>query len=235
MASALVNCNFPDRAIKELSKYATVIPLPAAHYLTAPMAHHPDMLVFVGSGLFVCHRKYYIENSVLIDSIVARSALKLVISDEEIADTYPHDAIFNACTVGKFLICNTKNVSEHILDMASKNGLEPLHVNQGYTKCSTLIVGSNELITSDRGIHAAAQGVGIKSLLIDSGNVTLKPYNYGFIGGASGTLDNKVFFCGNLDGHPDKERIVSFISDCGKECVFLPFEELEDTGSILFF
>ena len=89
-------------------------------------------------------------------------------------------------------------------------------------------------ITADRGIHRAAREAGINSLLIGAGNVSLDPYEYGFIGGATGTFKNKVFFCGDLEEHPDKQKIVEFISACGKECVFLPFERLTDTGSILF-
>ena len=102
------------------------------------------------------------------------------------------------------------------------------------SKCSTLIVGENDIITADRGIHRVAQSAGINSLLIGVGNVSLEPYEYGFIGGASGTLGNTVYFCGDLKEHPDKQKIVEFISACGKECVFLPFERLSDMGSILF-
>ena len=234
MAIALVNCNFPAEAVNEISKHAKVFSMPRAKYLPRPVSEHPDMIAFVGFGHIVCHKDYYENNNSLMDSIASEGNLKLIVSDEKISEKYPHDAIFNACQVGKFLFCNEKNISRHILDTASKNGAEIIHVNQGYTKCSMLIVGDNDIITSDRGIHTAAQKLEINSLLIGAGSVSLEPYEYGFIGGATGKLGNKIFFCGELEEHPDRVKIQEFISSCDKECIFLPFDKLTDMGSILF-
>ncbi len=235
MAIALVNSNFPEAAAKAIELDGiNVIPLPLWDCLEMPMSTHPDMMIFMGFGHIVCHKDYYNKYTALIDSIVAKASLLLVVSDEEIDRTYPRDAKFNACVVGNSVICNTKHISRHILDIAKENNANIIHVNQGYTKCSTLVVGDNEIITSDRGIYMSAQNAGVNSLLISAGNVMLKPYEYGFIGGASGMYDNKIYFCGNLENHPDKEKICEFITLCGKECVFLPFPELTDIGSILF-
>ncbi len=235
MSLAIINSTFPEKAIKMLSLDGhEIIALPPSKALPHPMSTHPDMLLFCGFGAIVCHKDYYEENRTLIDIIVNKSENRLILSDEKIEEEYPRDAIFNAAVVGNNLLCNTRFISRYILELANINGINIIHVNQGYTKCSTLIVGENNIITADRGIHSAAQKAGINSLLIGAGNVSLDPYEYGFIGGATGMLENKVFFCGDLEEHPDKEKIVEFISACGKEGVFLPFERLTDTGSILF-
>lgn len=235
MAKAIVNGKFSKDAKDKLSRMGfEVTPLPESRSLAYPMSTHPDMLIFIDFDSLVCHKNYYEGNRDIIYSIVNGSGLSLALSEEKIDKNYPHDAIFNAAVVGNSLICNTKYVSRHILDIAKTQNANIIHTNQGYTKCSTLIVGENDIVTSDRGIHAAAQASGINSLLIGSGNVSLEPYEYGFIGGASGMYENKVYFCGNLDSHPDKEKICEFIAACGKECVFLPFDELTDMGSIIF-
>ncbi len=235
MSTALINCNFPDDAKAMLAADGiNAISLPAWDELDAPMSAHPDMLLFLGFGHLICHRNYYDKNKSLIDSIARESNLGLILSDEEIGKKYPRDAIFNACIVGDRLICNTNFVSKHIIELANKNNAQIIHVNQGYTKCSTLVVSNNDIVTADRGIHKAAQRNGINSLLIGAGNVSLEPYDYGFIGGATGLAEGKIYFCGGLDTHPDREKLLEFISLCGKKRVFLSFPELCDTGSILF-
>lgn len=235
MVNAIINSNFPKSAIEALNREGFItIPLPSNEKIEFPVSTHPDMIIFVGFGSLVCHRDYYLNNQELIDSLVNIHSLCLLISDEEICSKYPDDAIFNACIVGNTLICNTKHISKLLLEVATTNGANIIHTNQGYTKCSTLIVGENDIITSDCGIHTAAQKAGINSLLIGAGNVSLEPYEYGFIGGATGLYGSKVYFCGNLDKHPDKEKICEFIESRGKECVFLPFDKLSDMGSIIF-
>ena len=234
MVRAIINCKFPTEAVKLLNDCGfDTVSIPEAEYLNTPMSTHPDMLIFIGFGSIVCHEYYYKCNKSLIDSIAHNSSLELIVSCDEISSSYPLDARFNACVVGNSLLCNTKNVSWHILEAATKHGATIIHVNQGYTKCSTLIVDDENIITSDVGIHSAAQNSNINSLLISTGNVALDPYEYGFIGGASGTSSDTIYFCGNLDLHPDREKIIAFISERGKKCVFLPFEKLTDTGSIL--
>ncbi len=235
MTIAITNSGFPKSATDALEKEGfKTIPLPASKSLDQPMASHPDMLIFVGFDSLVCHRKYYEENKTVIDLIASEGALSLVLSDEEISPKYPLDALFNACIVGNMLLCNTKHISKHIIEIARSRGANIVHVNQGYTKCSTLVVNDNNIITSDRGIHLTAQRADINSLLIEIGGVSLNPFEYGFIGGASGSCGSKIYFCGNLYGHPDKYKICEFITLCGKECVFLPFDELTDTGSMFF-
>lgn len=233
MAKAIVNLAFPENAMADLSRRGfDVIPIPSSKDLVVPMSQHPDMLIFCGFDAVVCQKNYYNENRNTIDLIA--NGKKLIVSDENIGKEYPLDAIFNAAVVGNNLLCNKKYISKHILELTKENGINIIHVNQGYTKCSTLIVNNNDIITSDRGIHAAAQKAGINSLLIGAGNIELLPYEYGFIGGATGMYGNNVYFCGSLNEHPDKEKICEFIRSCGKEFVFLPFEKLSDMGSILF-
>ena len=235
MSLAIINSAFPEKAIEKLNAdgHKTVL-LPPSSALPLPMSTHPDMLLFIGFGAVIVHKGYYEANGAVIDAVAAHGGLRLIVSDEEIGMKYPRDAKFNATVVGNNLLCNIRSVSRHILELAEENGVNIIHVNQGYTKCSTAVIGENDIITADRGIHRAAQKTGINSLLIGAGNVELLPYEYGFIGGATGTHGKKVYFCGSLDAHPDKDSIVKFVAACGKECVFLPFEILNDMGSILF-
>lgn len=210
------------------------IQLPQADFLPYPMSTHPDMLVFSGFGKLFTHRKYYEKNKELIDYIISRSSLSLVISHEDIAEKYPHDVLFNCALVGNKLICNPKYVSKHILCEAQKSNITVIFVKQGYVKCSVCIVDESSVITSDVGIYNAVTAHGIDCLLICSGSISLPPYEYGFIGGASGSDDKNVYFCGDISKHPDGDRIRKFITSKNKSAVCLDENTLFDFGSILF-
>lgn len=222
-------------SIAALEKYGFApILLPSASYLSAPVASHTDMLIFMGFGRIFCHKRYYESNFALIDRIAALSGLELTLSDEPTDEKYPLDLLFNACLIGKRLICNKKTVSKLILDAARAQNYEIINVPQGYTKCSICPVSENAIITADRAIFASCAQVGIDVLLIREGYISLPPYSFGFIGGTSGVCGDNVYFSGSLDSHPDGERIKKFCEKHNKTAISLTDCELKDVGSLFF-
>lgn len=208
--------------------------LDPAEYLSEPVSGHTDMLFFIGFGNIFCHRKYYDFNKSVIDRIADASGCKIAISDEPTGEKYPRDVLFNACLIGNRLICNEKTISKHILDAAKISGCEIVTVPQGYTKCSVCVVSDNAIITADESINFACSSYGIDVLKITEGHISLPPYDYGFIGGASGAFGDKVYFCGSLDLHPDGKKIKEFCQKHKKTAVSLSNGELQDVGSLFF-
>ena len=66
------------------------------------------------------------------------------------------------------------------------------------------------------------------------GHISLPPYEYGFIGGASGECREEIYFCGDVKTHPSSREILEFIDKHGKKAISLSDGELLDIGSILF-
>lgn len=211
-----------------------LIAMPPASYLQSGVASHTDMLIFIGFGRIFYHEKYYKSNKELIDRISALSRLDIAVSGEQTGEKYPYDVLFNACLVGNRLICNEKTVSKLILCAAKDNGVEIVNVPQGYTKCSVSAVSENAIITADKAVAEACRSRGIDVLTVSEGHISLPPYNFGFIGGASGLCGDKVYFCGSLDTHPDGERIISFCEKHNKAAVSLSTDNLQDVGSLFF-
>ena len=208
--------------------------LPPASYLQAGVASHTDMLIFIGFGRIFCHKNYYESNRDLIEHIVKVSGFELTLSDEPTGAKYPLDVLFNACLVGNKLICNEKTASRLILEAAKSQNYEIINVPQGYTKCSVCVVSENAMITADKAIATACEAVCIDVLTVSEGHISLPPYDYGFIGGASGFCGNKVYFCGSLDTHSDGDAIKSFCKKHKKNSVSLSDGELQDVGSLFF-
>ena len=207
--------------------------LPPASYLQPPVASHTDMLIFIGFDRLFCHRHYYESNAELIDKICEISGNALSFSDEPAGEKYPFDVLFNACLVGNRLICNRKTVSHLILEAANSKNCEIINVPQGYTKCSVCIVSDNAIITADKAIYEACRDT-FDVILISEGHISLPPYNFGFIGGVSGTCGDKVYFCGSLDTHPDGDIIKEFCVKHKKIPISMGDSELQDVGSLFF-
>ena len=221
---AYLSSNADKRIIESLQREGfDVIPLAPFSALQNPVDTHADMLLLAVGDVVFAPKGYEIESSLP----------KVIAIDESMGEKYPNDVALNIAIVGKNAFCNKKFASKTVQKYLAENGFSIHHVAQGYAHCSTCIVSENALITADFGIFKAAQDVGIDALLISSGHISLPPYDYGFIGGASGSCREKIYFCGVLNSHPDGEIIRQFCEKHGKIVVELFDSPLIDIGGIL--
>ncbi len=146
---------------------------------------------------------------------------------------YPHNVALNAALVGNNLFCKVDALAAEVRDFCINNDIRLVNVNQGYAKCSTLIVNDNAIITADPTIHKAATDVNIDALLINQGHIVLDDKNYGFIGGASGVIGDNVLFFGDLDTHPDAESIKLFLKKYNMRHISLYSGKLKDIGGFV--
>ena len=223
---AFIGVNTNNRIISALEGIGVGVRLLGPHpSLNCPVDTHADMLMLiVGKTIFI-HNGYQIPE--VCENVI-------ISIPELLGAKYPSDILLNIAIVGKHAFANLKHASKTALNYLKANGYQLHHVSQGYAHCSTCIVSDNAIITSDEGIEEVAKELGIDVLLIESGHISLPPYDYGFIGGASGSTDDTVYFCGSLDYHPSGSSIREFISNHGKSIVELADMPLIDVGGIIF-
>ena len=155
---------------------------------------------------------------------------------DELNASYPHDSIYNAACTGNYFIHRLDITATDLIVAAKKvcgDDLKFINVRQGYTKCSTLIVDENSIITYDKGIAKPCEAAGMNVLPVEPGFVKLRGANTGFIGGASGRVDDEILFNGDLSAHPNFREIAGFIEERGLGCKWFESYELEDIGSII--
>lgn len=153
---------------------------------------------------------------------------------DDLSKDYPADCAFNAACTGKFFIHKLSATNEKLLLAAKEMGMTLIDVQQGYTKCSVVIVDETSIITYDEGIiKACSKYPELSVLRVAPGFVRLDGYDTGFIGGASGRVGKEIIFHGDLFGHPDFSAIVDFIESRGLTCRWFPQFNLTDIGSIL--
>ncbi len=174
--------------------------------LSEPVASHPDM------NLFVCDKTAFLPKGSPLESILKSKNYDIVTVKKELQCEYPYDVLFNAKSVDNTVILNRKTIAKEVLIHLEKAGKNIIDVNQGYTACSTLSLNKNAFITSDKGIETALKNYNKSVLKISEGYIKIKTYDYGFIGGASGFVDNILYFFGDITAHPDFKIIDEFIN-----------------------
>lgn len=179
----------------------------------SPIGTHPD--------LYYCSMSFPGSGEKLFSGDVSK-----------VGSCYPGDCIYNAASTGRFFIHNTKITDPALLKAARDLQMEIIHVKQGYSKCSCVVVDENSIITSDAGIERACRNK-LDCLLVSPEHVLLEGYDYGFLGGASGRLDDTMIFNGDLQAHPDREKIRSFITERGLKIKYFDSYPLTDIGSIV--
>ncbi len=175
--------------------------------LPRPVAAHADMqMLLIDDTLIITSDLYISLSSELPDNII------IAFAENKHTDKYPGDVNLNALYTGDCLFANTNSLDPSVKKICSDKGINIINVKQGYSKCSTLLLGDNGLVTADKGIADAARQNGFGVLLISPGGIELTGYNYGFIGGASfyDHFNRTVYFFGDIKKHTDYAKIFEF-------------------------
>lgn len=214
----------------------SVLRLPCDARLATPVRSHADMLMLpVGKVVFTSSE--YLSVAEDIFKALESLGYETVSCNAEIRSDYPHDVAFDALVLKSAIIARLDSLPDEIKTYATNMGISLLDSKQGYAKCSAVSVGESAVITADKNIARAVEAAGADALLISAAPeaIRLDGYDYGFIGGASGVLEDTVYFTGDISSHPDAERITEFCKAHEKKIISLSSEPLNDVGGIFFF
>ena len=186
---------------------------PSVDCLPPSMRRHADLQVVHLGGRYVLSApevyNFYKEALVPYGFEVLRG-------ESPIGSTYPEDAAYTIVRVGNVVFHNLKIMDPVAGKFFEENGIECIHVRQGYAKCMCLPIDATSLITADKGIVKAAEKAGLSVLEIAPGGISLPGFSYGFLGGAAGKTDkNIVYVTGALSNHPSKLEIFTFLKNRG--------------------
>ncbi len=203
-----------------------------AKSLNTCLSSHPDIQIhFLTDTLAVCAPEVFTYYKKRLPSYI-----DLRKGDKELAVTYPRDCAYNIVRLGEYAIGNLTYMSPLIQELYRSLGVTLIHVNQGYAKCNICVVNEHAMITEDKGIYSRISEIKeIDCLYLKAGEVSLKGFSYGFIGGASGAAKNCIYFCGNLKYFSQREKIYTFLNKHQAEFFELYNAPLQDYGSLIFF
>ncbi|MBO5879670.1 MAG: hypothetical protein J6Q68_03890 [Clostridia bacterium] len=215
----------------------SVIKLSPMDILPKPIASHTDIILFRIENTLFLSKKYAAENKSsyeLLRSLEKSSIINIALTEEQQCENYPFDAIFNGLVMNGRLFCKSDTFSREIIEFAKKQGYKIVNTKQGYPACTTLKISETAAITADRGMAKTLEAEGISVLTVETGGISLPPYEYGFIGGCGGLCDGTVYFLGDIESHKNKEEIKDFVNKNFCHIESLSDERLSDLGGILF-
>lgn len=220
--------NIAENAWKD--KYE-IIPSVTSLYLDEGVNTHPDMTLFrLEEKIFICAPDCYEEYK----KRLKRTGVKLICGEKNLKSTYPDDIAYNILKTDNLALGKFKDSDPVVIKYLKDEKIELINVNQGYSKCSVCYF-ENGAITADSGIFSALTKKRIDTLKIPCGEIKLKGYDYGFIGGASGVnKEGEVFFFGDLDSVSYGRRIREFILSKGRTLFEIKNYPLTDVGTIMF-
>lgn len=200
--------------------------------------YHPEVYDEISShvDIFICK----IRNEIFLSTNITEIQLpNLVIGESKVLGKYPFDIKYNVANIGDYVIHNFKYTDKKILNYIENNKLKKVDVKQGYTKCNIVVTSQNSCITSDKSISKKLIENGIDALYVNESNIKLldKSGNptgmQGFIGGATGIIDNKFILFGDSRYLDNIETILNHIQKYGLELVEFKDELIYDYGGIL--
>ncbi|MBR2503389.1 MAG: hypothetical protein IKB62_04615 [Oscillospiraceae bacterium] len=220
--------NTENKIIKEkLEQYGYIcISTEKSDNVSGPISCHADVLY-----LKTKDNQMYISDC-QSNNIELLSSLGMKVKKIKLAPGYKTESKLNVVITDKIIVGNP----DTMLDVTKiLNSREFIKVRQGYTKCSTVVVGDNYFITEDEGIYKAVVDAGKNCLFISKGFVELSEYDYGFIGGASAYIpeEKTLLFFGDITKHPDFEKIICFCEKIGVKAEWIADMPLKDIGGVV--
>lgn len=208
-----------------------IIPTIECKEVAKPIAYHPDIVMHP-----VDHKSLIIAPNVFeyYEEKLYGMGINLIKGDTRLGKAYPKDIAYNVGRMEGIAVHNFKYTDEKLKYYLKKQGLEFVHVNQGYTKCSMAIIDEKAVITADYVISKKLKNLAFDVLLIQPGYIELSGYNYGFIGGTCGNLSrDEIILTGTLDYHLDKKEILRFIKKYKKIPIWLSNKKIIDVGTMI--
>jgi hypothetical protein len=97
------------------------------------ISYHPDILLCHAGGNSIVYAPGTDAGFV---GELSGLGFKLLEGRTTLKDRYPENIAYNAARVGKYVIHNFKYTDPLLKELFEKEGLDFIHVNQGYAKCS---------------------------------------------------------------------------------------------------
>ncbi len=222
----IIDKKLPPQAKENLAKYGEILELETSGITYDAISGHPD--------IFFCPTPEGLVAAPKLPANVIRklqsSGVKTIPGTAMPGKKYPKSAIYNALATEKYLIHN-KKVTDDSITKACIN-LEAIHVNQAYTRCNLVALGS-VFVTSDAGIYKTLLQCGFDAHLFSSDDVVLQGFIHGFLGGACGVWEDKLLLCGSLKHFAEGERLRHLIKKLAYQLIELYDGPPVDGGGII--
>lgn len=224
----IIDRKIPEQAKENLATIGEVMELATESICYEAISGHPDVFFCkVGRELVVAPNlpEDYLK-------ILDKQSVSYTKGELPVGNKYPGTAGYNAVFNENTLIHNFRYTEPVITRLAEDADL--IHVNQGYTRCNLIPVGTNRYITSDVIVAKVLKRFDKEVLYVDPAGIRLPGFNNGFFGGCCGIKDDTICVTGSLKYLKHEKDIRDFLKKSNMKIIELYDGPLFDGGSILF-
>jgi len=224
MKWSIIDARMPASAKEVLRKEFTIVDFRSKDIVYEAISGHPDVFMHqVNNKLLVSPnlpKKYF--------NWLKEQQINYRVGRNKLGKKYPDTAYYNVAS-GDGIFIHKEDITDPILSEELID-YRFIHTNQAYSRCNTLILDAEHIITSDAGLHKSLP----KSLLVNPRGIILPGFINGFFGGCCGIYQKQVYIIGSLKHHPQGDEIRGFIENAGYNIVELYDGPLFDGGGIFF-
>lgn len=218
----------PPEAKEKLAEFGELLELETSGITYPAISGHPDIFFCqTPVGLIVAPNLPDIHLQQL-----QRNNIHFITGAKPVGAAYPETSHYNAVVTSEYLIHNLSFTDPALINACSE--LPSIKVKQAYTRCNLLALGKKTFLTSDIGIHKTFFKTELQCHYFDPKKIRLPGFAHGFLGGACGIWNHKIFLCGSLRHHEWGNQFRAIAENDGYEICELNGEPLMDVGSILF-
>jgi hypothetical protein len=224
----LLDRKMPEPAKEKLAAFGEIIEFATEGITYKAISGHPDIYFCPSpAGLIVAPNLPEEYRSIL-----DRNHIKYLKGSLPVGKEYPETARYNSLVAEKYIFQNPAATDPEIPKQNPE--LEIIPVKQGYVRCNLIALPNDTFITSDRGIEKSLKLRKLEVLYVDPSPVKLAGFDHGFLGGACGLFEDKLFVCGSLKYFKEQANIESFVKRAGVSIIELYDGQPVDVGTIIF-
>ena len=224
----IIDARIPETAIEKLKEFGEVFQLESFGTVYPSISGHPDIFMFQMEELVIIAPN---APKSLIDAL-KHHRITFLKGKEKLGSKFPETTYYNAVSTPEYLVHKQELSTSCILRHSAKKKF--ISVNQAYTRCNLLALPDGSFITSDKGIEKTLIGEGLEVHYFAPQDVVLKGQDHGFLPGACGIYENKVFFIGSLSQYSEGERLKELLISKGLSIEELYQGPMIDGGGIFF-
>ena len=224
----IIDAQLPRQVIEKLSPHGTVFQLKSNQLVYDSISGHPDIFIFQMENLVIIAPNSPKE----LMAILKSHRIPYLKGKEKLGSKFPETAYYNALCTSKYLIHRKGHSTGCILKLNQTKKF--INVNQAYTRCNLLNLPDGSFITSDQGIIKALQEEGLETHYFSSEDILLNGHDHGFLPGAMGIFQDKVFIIGTLSAYREGERLKTLLESKSLDIIELYQGPLIDGGGIFF-
>lgn len=224
----IIDIRIPLEAKANLSRFGELIEFSTDNITYPAISCHPDIFLCQTPEALICAPNIPSQYLALF---TARN-IRYKIGIKNVGQKYPASAAYNGLVNGDYVFHKKEITDLQILKHSAQKRF--IDLNQGYTRCGLIQLPSGICITSDKGIEKALRKAKIEVHYFHPSEILLPEMKHGFIGGALGVYQDKVFAIGNPKHHLWGEEFIRLISHQGLELISLYDGPFIDGGGIFF-